>query len=261
MDCAQYREALSARLDGEPLGLPDGALDRHLSTCAGCTAWAAAATRATRLVRLAPAPDVPDLSARILAAAGVDESGRRPVPVGRRAGLSRWLGRRVTGGLRVALALVGLAQAAIGWPALALGMDTMQAPMHVAHESGAWNLALAVALLVVARRPRYAPGLLPLLAAFVAVLTVVTLPDVVAGYVPASRLAGHLLFVGALALVALLSRQVRRPELSPLGERDRPDSDRYGDPEEPAQARPWPVVGGNRGVPITAVPASRKVVA
>jgi predicted anti-sigma-YlaC factor YlaD len=245
MDCAQYREALSARLDGESLGMSDGDLDRHVAGCTGCAAWSVAVTRATRLVRLAPAPAVPDLSAQILgdaglavaatgapAAAGHPEPGRTVGPVavarlggptgsGRMARLRAiaWSRARWVGALRVALAVVGVAQAAIGWPALALGMDTMQAPEHVAHESGAWNLALAVALLVIARRPRYAPGLLPLLGAFVAVLTIVTLPDVVAGYVPMTRLAGHLLFVGALALVALLSREVRRGETPPLDER------------------------------------------
>jgi hypothetical protein len=121
--------------------------------------------------------------------------------------------------VRIALAVVATVQAAIGWPALALGMDTMHAPEHVAHESGAWNVALAVALLAVARRPRYATGLLPLLAAFVVVLTVVSLPDVVAGYVPGGRIAAHLLLVGALALVATLARQLRRPEMPPIGGR------------------------------------------
>ena len=264
MDCAQYREALSARLDGEPLSLPDGDLDRHLHACPGCATWVAAATRATRLVRLAPAPEVPDLSARILAAVAA-EGARASAPARWRRRLAGWS----TSGLRIALAVVGVAQAAIGWPALALGMDTMQAPMHVAHESGAWNLALAVALLVVARRPRYAPGLLPLLGAFVAVLTVVTLPDVVAGYVPASRLAGHLLLVGALALVTLLSRQVRRPE-TPLGERDRPDTGRFGDggaDRMPVDARRRAALGESYhgisydGAPIGELPASRKVVA
>jgi predicted anti-sigma-YlaC factor YlaD len=223
MYCTQYREALSARLDGEPLGVSDEQLDRHLHTCAGCTAWSAAATRATRLVRLGTAPDVPDLSARILAAAGVTGSGvtgsgvtgsGAPAPA-RDVRSQRWRGRLLAL-VRVALAGVAAVQAAIGWPALALGMDSMQAPMHVAHESGAWNVALAVALLAVARRPRYATGLLPLLAAFVVVLTVVSLPDVVAGYVPIGRIAGHLLLVGALGLVAALAHQVRQPE-TPLG--------------------------------------------
>src|SRR5689334_18269448 len=117
MDCAQYREALSARLDGESLGTSDGDLDRHL---AGCTAGpgldpAAAPGRRPRR----PAP-------------------RRPAPPRLARQRLGWSRARWVGTLRIALAVVGVAQAAIGWPALALGMDTMQAPEHVAHESGAW---------------------------------------------------------------------------------------------------------------------------
>jgi predicted anti-sigma-YlaC factor YlaD len=225
MQCAQYREALSARLDGEPLGMPAGELDQHLTGCPACTSWSAAAIRVTRLVRLAPAPDVPDLSAQILSAQLLP-AGSTPVGSGpaRRRG---WLPPAV----RIALAVVATIQAAIGWPALALGMDTMHAPEHVAHESGAWNVALAVALLAVARRPRYAAGLLPLLAAFVVVLTVVSLPDVIAGYVPSGRIAAHLLLVGALALVAALARQLPRPEMPPVGGRGAAPGWAGGDPD------------------------------
>jgi predicted anti-sigma-YlaC factor YlaD len=233
MYCTQYREALSARLDGEPLGLPTEELDQHVESCAGCAAWSAAATRATRLVRLGAAPEVPDLSARILAATGPP----RPAGAVARARRSARRPGSLTAAVRVALAAAGAVQAGIGWPALALGMDTMQAPTHVAHESGAWNVALAVALLAVARRPRYATGLLPLLAAFVAVLTMVSLPDVLVGEVPAGRIADHLLLVGALGLVAALARLPRQPE-APLGGRgaapDRAGGDSAAEPDRPA---------------------------
>ncbi|MFJ9691114.1 zf-HC2 domain-containing protein [Kitasatospora sp. NPDC101183] len=39
MRCAQFRTALSARLDGEPTGLPEARLDKHLARCGGCRAW------------------------------------------------------------------------------------------------------------------------------------------------------------------------------------------------------------------------------
>jgi hypothetical protein len=185
---------------------------------------------------------VPDLSGRILAAAGVPAAG---AGAGAGAGAAGGAGAAAGGDaggsagaagaggvavasarrrgwpmtmLRVALAAVAVGQAIVAWPALALGADTMEAPTHVAHESGAWNVALAVALLAVARRPRYSVGLLPLLAAFVAVLAVVSLPDLAAGHVPGGRLASHLLLVGALALVAALARQLRS-ETPPLGGR------------------------------------------
>jgi predicted anti-sigma-YlaC factor YlaD len=272
MYCAQFREALSARLDGEPLGMPDEDLDRHLRACAGCAAWSAAATRATRLVRLGTAPEVPDLSTRIMVAAdsaglvgglAASRAAERDARSARRRG-------QLMVAVRIALAGVAAVQAAIGWPALALGMDTMQAPMHVAHESGAWNVALAVALLAVARRPRYATGLVPLLAAFVGVLTVVSLPDVVAGAVPAGRIADHLLLVGALALVAALARQLRQPE-APIGGRGTApewgSGDRAAEPDRvPVESRRRPVLGeslsrGTVGDPAPGDAPARRVVA
>lgn len=45
MRCAQFRTALSARLDGEATGLPDGRLDGHVARCAGCRDWLEQAQR------------------------------------------------------------------------------------------------------------------------------------------------------------------------------------------------------------------------
>ncbi|MFF1905575.1 zf-HC2 domain-containing protein [Kitasatospora sp. NPDC058218] len=39
MRCAHFRTALSARLDGEPTGLPDRRLDKHLARCEACREW------------------------------------------------------------------------------------------------------------------------------------------------------------------------------------------------------------------------------
>ena len=210
MRCVQYREAVSAELDGESPGRSPAALaalTEHAGGCPGCASWRQAAARVTRLVRVAPAAPVPDLTGRILDAVATDAAARSRS--GSRAALA----------LRVALALVGLVQAGIGWPAVALGIDTMPAPMHVAHETGAWNVALAVAFLAVARRPRYAAGLLPLLAALVAALALVTLPDLVAGHVPPGRLGVHLLIVAGLVLVVAITRGADGTVGSPAGGR------------------------------------------
>ncbi|MGW4891899.1 zf-HC2 domain-containing protein [Kitasatospora sp. NPDC004240] len=45
MRCAEFRVALSARLDGEPAGLPERRLDSHLARCGGCRQWRADAER------------------------------------------------------------------------------------------------------------------------------------------------------------------------------------------------------------------------
>ncbi|MFJ3792643.1 zf-HC2 domain-containing protein [Kitasatospora sp. NPDC090091] len=39
MRCAHFRTALSARLDGEPTGVPDRRLDKHVARCAACREW------------------------------------------------------------------------------------------------------------------------------------------------------------------------------------------------------------------------------
>ncbi|WP_327682505.1 zf-HC2 domain-containing protein [Kitasatospora sp. NBC_00458] len=56
MRCAQLRTALSARLDGEPAGVPDRRLDKHVARCAACREWL---ERAERL-RGTPAADGAD---------------------------------------------------------------------------------------------------------------------------------------------------------------------------------------------------------
>ena len=197
--CLRIRDALSAQLDGEPMGMRASEVDSHLAGCPDCVAWYAAAARVTRLARVAPAAPTPDLTARILAASGrVSPPRRYAMTVA-----------------RVALALIGLAQAVLAVPALALGADGMHPPMHVAHEGGAWNLALAVAFVAAAMRPRSAAGLLPVLGAFVAALVVVSVPDLATADVPALRLAEHLPAVIALLLVAVLARGGRRPRVPP----------------------------------------------
>jgi predicted anti-sigma-YlaC factor YlaD len=218
MQCVEYREALSARLDGEPLGVAAAEVDRHLRDCPGCASWYAAASRVTRLARVAPAPAVPDLTDRILAAgAAAGLLG----PPRRRLGWARGPAGagRLVAVLRAALAVVAIGQAAIGWPALALGADTMQAPMHVAHESGAWNVAVGVALLAVVRRPRYAAGLLPLLGAVVSALAVATVSDVAMGEVHPGRFVQHSFLLAALLLVAAINRLAPQSHTPPLGGR------------------------------------------
>jgi predicted anti-sigma-YlaC factor YlaD len=201
--------------------MPAAALDAHLSACPDCATWYEAAARVTRLARVTPAEPIPDLTARILAAAGPTGQRRRP-------------GHLVA---RLALAVLGLAQAGLAVPALALGADDLHPPLHVAHESGAWNLALAVAFLAAAVRPRYTAGLLPLLAAFVAVLAAASVPDIAAGEASGARLAAHLPAVVALLLVTVLAHPGRRPLLPPR--RGRSTGWPAGADGDPVQAG-WP---------------------
>src|SRR5437763_130559 len=171
MQCPVYREALSARLDGEPLGVPERALDAHLAGCASCAAWADDAALVTRRARLATAPAVPDLTVRVLQALPQELPGARAAA---RA-------RLVDTALRLALLAIGVAQAGISWPVLVNGAGAMSAPVHMAHETGAWNLGLAAAFLAVAAAPRLAAGALPVLGTFAVLVTLVPVGALGAG--------------------------------------------------------------------------------
>jgi predicted anti-sigma-YlaC factor YlaD len=200
MPCSSFREAASARLDREPIGMAAADLDRHLADCRACATWAGAAADLTRRSRLSVAPAVPDLTAEVLSALPAVLPGAR---VAAQA-------RLVDTALRLLLGAVAVAQAALAWPALASGVAAMSAPVHVAHETGAWNAALAVAFAAVALAPHWAPGSLPFLGAFGAFLLAATVRDLAAGTVHADRAISHVLVIAGVVAVALLAWR-RRP--------------------------------------------------
>jgi predicted anti-sigma-YlaC factor YlaD len=203
MTCARYREAASARLDGEPLGMSAAALEQHLSSCPGCAGWLAAAERAGRGLRISGATP-PDLTGSILSDV--------VLPAARLARRRRWM--------RLGLVLIGFVQWALAMPALFgqnLAMQGMAMGTHAAHESAAWNLAMGASFLAVAVKPARAFGTLPILATFLAVLAVLSLPDLLAGQVEPARLASHTGVLAGLVLVSLLSRSERLPKPSPAG--------------------------------------------
>ena len=200
MACQPFREAISARLDGEALGMTAARLDEHLARCAECSAWEAEAARMTRRARLAPAPPVPDLTTNVLAALP------RELP-GAAAAARTHL---VDTGLRLALLAVAVAQAGLAWPVLVTGPGAMSAPVHLAHETGAWNLGLAAAFLAVSAGPRLAAGALPFLGSFAALLVPVTVADLGAGHVHVDRAVAHLLLLVGVVLVAAVAWRGRR---------------------------------------------------
>ena len=66
VSCHRFREALSARLDGEELGLDEALLRAHLHRCSDCREWEVEASHLDRLVRLSSLPQVPDQTQAIL---------------------------------------------------------------------------------------------------------------------------------------------------------------------------------------------------
>lgn len=196
VNCTQCRESLSARLDGEDSEAERDMVDLHLITCPACQAFADAAARVTRLARTTVATREPDVVAAVLAAA---PRSRRP---------------QLIAAARVLLGLVGLAQAElalvdmIGAHNSGHGGVVLEGASvaHFAHESAAWNLALGVGFLWVAYRSSRPSGMVPTLATFVMVLTVLVVMDAMAGGVDAPRLLGHGLVVLGLVLVVVLDR-------------------------------------------------------
>lgn len=195
VDCEEYREALSARLDGEQA--PD---DRHLEHCAGCALWYDNAAFITRRTRTAAAVSWPDVTDAVLA----------KVPARTSVTSTR---------LSVALGVVGAAQGTSALLALTGGGM---------FQTAAWQLALAAAFCAVAVRRAPPAGLVPLLATFTGVLSWGVLSGQLtstAGMVP------YLLSVAGFALVLLLGRRppLRRGPIPPVGrpaQRNRSSEDR-----------------------------------
>ncbi|GHH27899.1 zf-HC2 domain-containing protein [Lentzea cavernae] len=201
VDCSTCREALSARLDGEDEGVPAAEVDAHLETCADCQEWQETATTLNRTLRVRAATPVPDLTAAILDAAPPIIP---PAPRG-------WLPRTVLGGVAIAQLTLGLAQV-LGTGSSAHGDHaTGVDSSHLFNESTAWNLALGLGLLWTALRPAATAGMLPVTAAFVAVLIPYSASDLLNGTATAGRVLSHSLLLAALALLALTHFRDRGP--------------------------------------------------
>ncbi|WP_412808005.1 zf-HC2 domain-containing protein [Nocardia sp. SC052] len=218
MECEVCRTALSARIDGEPEAVPSTRVDEHLEQCRECCSWYLTAVEVSKLVR-GSRSRAPDLTDVIYAAAELQRPRRsvsstlRAIVPSSRVELTRLL-LGALGVVQVALALAQIA-------GLDFGMSHHGAEMtrHLLNESTAWNLAIGVGLLACAIRPSAAAGILPVLAAVVAVLSAFVVADLHSGVVPLPRVASHGVLVVALALVTIVHR-TRRPDTSPpVGDR------------------------------------------
>ncbi len=195
MDCSEVREALSAGLDGERTapdavhGATAAAAAAHLRTCPACRRFLDDARTLDTATRTAHAVSAatPDLSAQIL------ESARRE-----RHHIDPW-----TSTLRLGLVAVAIAQLALAVPGLLYGTDE-GAPIHIAHEVGAWDLALAIGFVFAAWRPLRAVGMLPFAAALSAGLVLTAVIDVMHGRAVALTETTHLLELVGTALLYLL---------------------------------------------------------
>jgi predicted anti-sigma-YlaC factor YlaD len=207
--CEDYREALSARLDGEDDPAERGSADAHLRRCAACRRWyedAAAVTRFARIQPVTVTPQAPKLPKR-----------RRRLSVALRL---------VLGGFGAAQFFVGIAQAA-GLTAdkhshgavSTIGTVTSG---HLWHESAAWNVAIGAGFAWIAIRRTRPAGALPMLTAFVALLAMLSVGDITGGSVDGIGLLSHGFVVAGYAIVVALTRPSLDPGVPPP-RRLRPD--------------------------------------
>jgi predicted anti-sigma-YlaC factor YlaD len=201
VDCDTCREAVSARLDDEAEPAPAEEVDAHLATCAECRQWQERTTALTRGLRVRPAAEVPDIAAAVLAAA--------PAPPVARA-TREWYRRMGLAGVAVAQLTLGMAQ--VFGVNGATGHGGGRTSAHLFNESTAWNLALGLGLLWTALRPGAVAGVLPVVAAFVAVLVPFSVNDLVTGAVAPPRITSHVFLLLGLALLVAVRRAHRAPE-------------------------------------------------
>jgi predicted anti-sigma-YlaC factor YlaD len=187
-----WREALSARLDGEEfsVGVSSAAIDAHLAMCKACQRWHEDASFITRLARLDGASST---------GGSVPDSVLIATPRPTRARLAKVL--------RALLAVLGAGQILLAIAQFAGPMGSNDATlMHMTHEFAAWNAAIGASFLFIAWRRTRPAALLPLLTAFVGILTLLSADDLVHGVVSDGRLGTHVLLIAGYAVVVAMSR-------------------------------------------------------
>lgn len=204
MECDRAREAISARIDGEDPGVPDGALEAHLTRCEACRSWQQRAYVMTRRARLGGPCLDHDLTDLVLAAVP-------PPPAGGRRRLA----------LRAALLAVSLGQLAVTVPLLLLGHDP-GAGTHAAHELGSFDLALAIAFVVGAVRPALSAGLAWTCAIAASGLAGTAIADLIGGHTFGADEAQHLIAVAG-ALLLIWQARTAGPGVADVGTADAPD--------------------------------------
>jgi len=199
MRCTRFREAISARLDGEDPGLPLELVEAHLDECADCQAWAAAVDSLGGAgADRAPVERI-SLDPALLATLGA-RAPRAQSSGGALISTFEW---------RIALAMIAVTQVVLSWPGAFL--HDGHASMHLAHELTGWDMGLAAGFLFVAWRPARAWGMLPLVTVFVVGMVVTSGVDVASGHALLGREAVHGLAIAGLGCLWMLARRAPRP--------------------------------------------------
>jgi predicted anti-sigma-YlaC factor YlaD len=196
MDCSSFRDAISARLDGECTGLPDEALDAHLAACAGCRAWAAAAGALDIAVARAPRPDVRLDPALLAALVGPPEAER---------------GLFSTREWRILLGVLAAALFVVVWPGAFLTAG--HASVHIAHQLTAWDMGLAAGFATAALFPARAWGMFPLACVLVACMVGASVLDALSGHTLLGTELVHAIEIAGLGCLWVVGRRTGRAAL------------------------------------------------
>jgi predicted anti-sigma-YlaC factor YlaD len=197
VNCSSAREAISAGLDGEPHGFAAGELELHLERCAECLAWRDRAHTVTRRARIALAPTAPAAPEALLTAVGAPAHNRA------------WPGVDALTQARLGLVAVAILQLVVTVPPLILGSDRT-APIHIAHEMGAFDMALAIGFLAAAWRPAHAKGMHVLVGAAALLLIGTAVIDIAAGRTTPAAETPHLLAIAGWILLRLIAKMPER---------------------------------------------------
>ena len=193
MKCEVAREALSARLDGEPQPVLAQQVDAHLQSCAGCRDWLIGAAVQTRRMAAVSARRGPDLADQIMASV-------------RSTAASLWW----RGGL-IAVGVGQIVVAAAQMSGLDFGMVHTEGHgaatgAHLLHESTAWLVALGVAMIAAGVWTVAAVGVAAITGAYAVALLGYVAVDAASGQVTASRVISHIPILVGLVFVLLVVR-------------------------------------------------------
>ena len=103
--------------------------------------------------------------------------------------------------------ILGLTQVGGGVSAAHVHTGLDATPGHLWHESAAWNVAVGAGFLFIALRRSRPTGLVPMLTAFVGMLLLLSVNDLSAGRVDATRLVSHGFVLAGYLLAVALSRR------------------------------------------------------
>ena len=190
--CDPIREALSARLDGEPSPVAAEVLEAHLAACGECGDWLAEVEEVTSAMRR-HIPEAPDLTVTILAAVRAEarDAARGAANIKKRATM------------RLALGLTALMQLAMAIPML-LGLGDIA---HTWREAASFDIAVAFGFALAAWRPDLARAFVPVAFVLAGCLIVTSIFDIVEGAARFAHEVGHIAALAQAALLWGLSRQ------------------------------------------------------